>query len=355
MTLDPNADLVDLLQTITDIESVSDDEGPLADEIEAVLRGYSHLTVTRNGDAVVARTNLGRPERVVIAGHIDTVPIARNLPSWVTGSGDDRLVYGRGTCDQKGGIAVQVALAPRLVEPNRDITWVFYDHEEVDSAKNGLGRLARLHPELLEGVFAVLTEPSNAIVEGGCQGTMRVSVRTRGKASHSARPWLGDNAIHKAGEILDRLSAYEPRRPVVEGLQYHEALNAVRMKAGIAGNIIPDHCEIEVNHRFAPDRDAVEAENYVREFFHGFEVDLLDAMAGARPGLDQPAAAAFVQAVGGTPKPKFGWTDVARFATLGIPAVNFGPGDPAKAHTDDEFCPAKDLFTCHDALLRWLS
>ncbi len=351
MSLDLTGDLVALLQAIVDIESVSGNERALADEVEAAVRTLPHLEVFRDGDAVVARTNLARPERVVIAGHLDTVPVANNLPSWV----EDGNVYGRGTCDMKGGVAVQLAVAAKASAPVRDVTWIFYDHEEVEAVKNGLGRLAREQPGLLAADFAVLMEPSSAQVEGGCQGTMRFDITTTGTAAHSARSWLGRNAIHAAADVLDRLVAFEPEQVDVDGLRYREGLNAVAIRGGIAGNVVPDRCTVTINYRFAPHRDAAAAEAHMREVFAGYDLVITDMSPGARPGLDQPAAQAFMRAVQGEPHPKYGWTDVARFAELGIPAVNYGPADPGKAHADDEHCPIDHLHTCHDALLRWLT
>ncbi|WP_282004574.1 succinyl-diaminopimelate desuccinylase [Propioniciclava sinopodophylli] len=350
MALDLSAALPDLLMAVTDIESVSGNERALADAVEEALVALPHLTVERDGDAVVARTTLGRGTRVVVAGHLDTVPLAANLPSWREGD----LIYGRGTCDMKGGVAVALAAAAQLSEPRHDVTWIFYDNEEVEAVKNGLGRLARNRPDLLAGDFAVLMEPTGARIEGGCQGTLRFEVTTSGTAAHSARSWLGHNAIHDAGVLLRTLADYEPRTVEVEGLEYREGLNAVGITGGIAGNVIPDRCTITVNFRFAPDRDIADAKAHCAQVFAGHDLVWTDESPAARPGLDRPAAAEFLTAVGGEPRAKYGWTDVARFSALGVPAVNFGPADPGKAHTDDEFCPVADLHACHDALLRWL-
>ncbi len=351
MSLDLTGDLVDLFRAVIDVESVSGNETALADLVERALVALPHLDVVRDGDTVAARTQLGRAERVVIAGHLDTVPVAANLPSRLDG---DR-VYGRGSADMKGGVAVALACAATLTAPSRDITWIFYDHEEVEAELNSLTRIAGEHPEWLAGDFAVLMEPTGAVVEGGCQGTLRCTVTTHGQAAHSARSWLGHNAIHDAAPVLTRLADYTAREVEVDGLAYREGLNAVAISGGIAGNVIPDSCTVTVNFRFAPDRDEAAAKAHCREVFDGFEVAFVDFAPGARPGLDRPIAAEFVAAVGGQPRAKYGWTDVARFSALGVPAVNFGPGDPGKAHADDEFCPVADLFTCRDALLRWLS
>jgi len=354
--LDVTGDVVELLRALIDIESVSGNETEIADQVERALQVHDHLSVLRDGNVVLARTELYRPERVVIAGHLDTVPVAGNLPSWTTQDGDGReIIWGRGACDMKGGVAVQLAVAAALTRPSRDITWVFYDNEEVEDYRNGLSRIAREHAGYLHGTFAVLCEPTNAKIEGGCQGTMQLHVELTGVAAHSARSWMGHNAIHDAGGVLQRLAAYEPQQIVVDGLTYREGLNAVRISGGIAGNVIPDTCVIEINYRFAPDKAPAEADAYVRKVLEGYPVRVLDVAAGARPGLDQPAAAEFLGAVGGQPSAKLGWTDVARFSSMGIPAVNFGPGDPTKAHADDENCPTDDVIACRDALIRWLS
>jgi succinyl-diaminopimelate desuccinylase len=354
--LDLGGDVVDLLRALIDIESVSGNETEIADRVEEALRLYDHLRVLRDGNVVLARTELGRSERVVIAGHLDTVPIARNVPSWTTHDSAGReIIWGRGACDMKGGIAVQLSVAAALVRPRRDITWLFYDNEEVEEYRNGLNRIAREHPEHLDGAFAVLCEPTNARIEGGCQGTMQLSVELKGVAAHSARSWMGHNAIHDAGALLHLLASYQEQRIEVDGLTYREGLNAVRISGGIAGNVIPDRCVIELNYRFAPDKSPSEAEAYLRQVLGGYPIRVLDVAAGARPGLDQPAAAEFLRAVGGEASAKLGWTDVARFSSRGVPAVNFGPGDPTKAHADDEFCPAEDVVACRNALIRWLS
>lgn len=354
MSLDLSTDLVSLLQTITDVESVSGNEKELADLIEAAMRSLPHLEVQRDGDAVIARTNLGRGERVVIAGHIDTVPVAGNLPSHLEQGEHGLHVVGRGTCDMKAGVAVALKLAAELTDPNRDITWIFYDNEEVGADENGLGRVAENSPELLAADFAVLMEPTDAQIEGGCQGSCRILITVPGLAAHSARGWLGVNAIHALSDVLARLNDYEAREVVVDGLTYREGLNAVHVSGGVAGNIVPPAARIAVNYRFAPDKQPADALAELRRVFDGHAFDVEDMSPAARPGLDQPLAQDFVASIGSEARPKYGWTDVARFAALGIPAVNYGPGDPSLAHTDHEYCPADQLEVCADGLRRWL-
>lgn len=348
--LDLAADVVALTEALCNVESVSHNETALCDLIEIELRKLDHLEVTRVDNNLVARTSLGRAERVVLAGHLDTVPLNHNLPV----RNDGVNLHGLGTCDMKGGLACLLRLAHDLKRPNRDLTFIAYEAEEVADEFNGLVKLARLRPDLLEADFAILLEPSNAGIEAGCQGTLRVEVTTTGERAHSARAWRGQNAIHRAAEILNRLHSYQPRQPEIAGLKYHEGLNAVLIEGGVATNVIPDSCVVTVNYRFAPDRSESEALAHVREVFEGFEIEVTDSAPGARPGLDLPAAQQFVKATGAAPAPKYGWTDVARFSAMGVPAVNFGPGDPSFAHKQDEFVPIADLVHCESVLGDWL-
>ncbi|WP_313405200.1 succinyl-diaminopimelate desuccinylase [Aeromicrobium sp.] len=351
MNLDLSADIVTLTRAVVDAPSESLHEAELADAVEAALRACDHLTVVRDGHTIVARTDLGRAERVVIAGHIDTVPENGNMPSRLEGD----TLWGLGTCDMKGGVAIALSLAASITEPVRDVTWVFYEAEEIAAVHNGLGRIAREHPQWLAGDFAILMEPSDAGVEAGCQGTMRVEIRTTGERAHSARSWMGHNAIHDIGAVLATLASYEPRTVDIDGLTYREGLNAVGIRGGVSGNVIPDEAVLTVNYRFAPDRDEDAALAHLREVFAGHDLTVTDSAPGAMPGLDRPAAAAFVEAVGGTVGPKFGWTDVAKFTVLGVPAVNYGPGDPRYAHKADEQVPVEHLHRVLDRLGAWLT
>ncbi|QWF79238.1 Putative succinyl-diaminopimelate desuccinylase DapE [Amycolatopsis sp. CA-230715] len=343
-TLDLGTDPVDLTAALVDIESVSGDEAAIADAVqEALERQAGHLEVVRNGDAVLARTNLGRPSRVILAGHLDTVPVNANLPVRREGRGDAERLHGLGTVDMKGGDAVFLHLAATVPAPKHDVTFVFYDCEEVAAVRNGLGRIERELPDWLRADLAIVGEPSNAVIEAGCQGTMRAEIRVIGARAHTARAWRGVNAIHLLSEPLRLLSEYQPRTPKIDGLTYREGLQAVKISGGVAGNVVPDEAVLTVNHRFAPDRSPEQAEKHLREVFDGYELSIVDLSPGALPGLGAPAAAELVAAAGGQPMAKLGWTDVARFAALGMPAVNYGPGDPALAHTQGENVAATEI------------
>ncbi len=353
MGLDLRADPIALTAALVDIPSESRHEKHIADEVEAALRAQAtSYEVIRNGDAVLARTNFGRPSRVLLAGHLDTVPAADNVPSRRVG---DEL-FGCGTSDMKSGDAVFLHLAATIAEPAHDVTLVMYDCEEIESSANGLGRIERELPDWLRADVAILGEPSGGYIEAGCQGTVRVVVRTTGTRAHSARSWLGDNAIHRLGSVLDRLSSYRPRNVDIDGCTYREGLSAVRIDGGIAGNVIPDAAAVTVNFRFAPDRGVEQAVAHVHEALNGLDVDIeqTDAAAGALPGLTKPAAAALVRAAGGRVRAKYGWTDVARFAALGVPAVNYGPGDPNMAHRVDERVDVNQITAATEMLRKYL-
>ncbi len=353
--LDLSTDAAALTAALVDVASVSGDEAELADLVESALRAYPRLAVERDANVVIARTDLGRAQRLVLAGHLDTVPIADNVPSRIDGP----LMYGCGTSDMKSGVAVLLRVAHLVgtgaMDPTVDLTFICYDCEEVEAARNGLGRVARTRPELLAGDLAVLLEPTEGLIEGGCQGTLRAEVRVTGTRAHSARSWLGDNAIHAAAPVLARLVDYPAREVEVDGLIYREGLNAVFVRGGVAGNVVPDECVVTVNFRFAPDRSEAEAFEHVREFFTGYDVTLTDSAPGARPGLDGALAKAIVAAVGGEARAKLGWTDVARFGELGIPAVNLGPGDPNLAHKPEEHVVIDRIAATEAALVEFLS
>jgi succinyl-diaminopimelate desuccinylase len=351
MGLDLASDVVALTAALVDVESVSGDEARLASLVHEALAALPHLSVERHGNSVVARTALGRDRRVLLAGHLDTVPIADNLPS----RRDGDLLYGCGTSDMKSGDAVLLHLAATVTDPAYDLTFVLYDNEEVEAAKNGLGLLASARPELLAADLAILMEPTNGQVEAGCQGTLRVRIHLAGKRAHSARSWLGSNAVHAAAPVLQLLADHVAREVDIDGCRYREGLQAVAIEGGVAGNVIPDACTVTVNFRFAPDRSEQEALAYVEGVFAGYDVTLSDSAGGALPGLSQPATKHFVDAVGQAPVAKLGWTDVSRFGALGIPALNYGPGDPNLAHAREEHVDVRQISRAAAVLRAYLS
>lgn len=351
---------------LVNVPSVSGEERVLADAVELTLSQCAHLTVQRIGNTVIAQTHLGRSSRVILAGHLDTVPPADNTQAVLIAKGDsfphdtaqkatEDLVFGLGACDMKGGVAVALQAAVTVDQPQFDVTYIFYECEEVDSARNGLTLLAANHPELLQADVAVLLEPSNAQIEAGCQGTLRAQIRTTGERAHSARAWLGDNAIHRLAEVLRRLDQYQPTEVQIDGLRYREGLNAVGISGGVAGNVIPDAAMVEINYRYAPSTSAEQAVDHVEALFAGFDVVVIDNAPGALPGLEREALQGLVKLVDGKVAPKFGWTDVARFAALGVPAINLGPGDPGLAHSRGEYVTCEQLRACESLILRWLT
>ena len=347
----PAGDLLALTAALVDIPSESYSEGPITDLIEAELRRVPHLTVERVGDNLVARTNLGRARRILLAGHTDTVPANDNAGARVEGD----VLWGLGAADMKGGVAVLLALARAVAAPVADATYVFYAREEVDARDNGLLEVAAARPELLEADVALLGEPTGGAVEAGCQGSMRLQVTLSGERAHTARAWMGRNAIHRLADVLAAVSAYEARRPVVQGCEYREALQAVAVSGGVAGNVVPDTATVTLNHRFAPDRTPEQAEEHVRSALAGVleagdTVEMTDMAPPAAPGLDDAMLAAVIRRSGAPVRAKLGWTDAAFFAARGVPASNFGPGDPLLAHTAEERVRREDLYSVYAAL-----
>ncbi len=343
--------LLQLTADLIDIPSVSFEEGPIADWFEAELRSIEALDVIRVGDNIVARTDLGRPHRLAIGGHLDTVPVNDNATARIEGD----TLHGLGAADMKGGLAVMLALARTVADPAIDVTYVFYAREEVSLEHNGLRELFDSVPDLLQADAAILGEPTDGVVEAGCQGTMRIAVTLKGARAHTARPWMGRNAIHRLGNLLDALETIEHRTPTIDSCTYREAMQAVWVEGGVAGNVVPDAATLTVNHRFAPDRTPAEAEAYVRGILApylepGDEVELTDMSPPARPDLRHPMMAAFIGRNDLEVRAKLGWTDVAFFSEQGIPAVNFGPGDALLAHTRDEKLEVEPLLRTYAAL-----
>ena len=350
------SDVVLTARDIIDTESVSHNETILADRVWATLAPVEHLDVERDGDTIVAATNLGREQRVIVAGHLDTVPLANNLPSRLISSGGEELLWGRGSVDMKGGVATHLYLAAKLTQPRFDVTWVFYDNEEVEAVYNGLGRTIANHPDWIVGDLAIVGEPTGCRIEAGCNGTLRIGVSTHGLVAHSGRSWLGINAIHKAAPILERLAEYEAAAVEIDGLVYREGLNAVGIKGGVATNSVPDLCRVDINYRFAPSSTKEEALARVKAIFADLDVtiEVDDLCAGAMPGLGSALGHELIESTAAPVSAKLGWTDVARFSELGMPALNYGPGEPTLAHTDDESCPVEHIHRCTRGLGQFL-
>ncbi|MBB5912484.1 succinyl-diaminopimelate desuccinylase [Nocardia transvalensis] len=358
MTIDLRADPISLAAALVDIPSESRDEAVIADTVAWALREQTTgFEVLRHGNSVLARTDRGRPNRVILAGHLDTVPIAGNVPGRFEVVDGEEILHGCGSVDMKSGDAVFLHLAATVADPVCDLTLIFYDCEEIAAEFNGLGSIERELPEWLDGDLAILGEPSGGWIEAGCQGTLRARLTVSGTRAHTARAWLGDNAIHHLTPILDRLRNYEARQVDIDGCRYREGLSAVQIGGGVAGNVVPDAAEVTVNFRFAPDRSLEQATEHVREVFSGLDLgfERTDGAPGALPGLTAPAAKDLIERVhahgGGGVRAKYGWTDVSRFAARGIPAVNFGPGDPNLAHKVDERVPTSQI-TVVDQILR---
>ncbi|MGK2947640.1 MAG: succinyl-diaminopimelate desuccinylase [Acidimicrobiales bacterium] len=344
-------DLLALTASLVDIPSESHHEAALTDHLEAELRRLPHLQVERVGANLVARTELGRPTRVLLVGHTDTVPANGNQRARIDGD----TLWGLGAVDMKGGLAVALHLARSVPSPSVDVTYVFYAGEEVAAEHNGLAHLLRDRPDLLEGDVAILGEPTDGQIEAGCQGTLRLEVTLRGARAHTARPWMGRNAVHRLGEVLRLVGGFEEREPVIDGCRYREALQAVAVRGGVAGNVVPDLASVTINRRFAPDRTEAEAEAEVRALLapaleQGDDVQVVDSAPAAHPGLDNPVLRALVDDHGLAVSAKLGWTDVARFAAVGIPACNLGPGDPTLCHAPDERVERASLERAHTVL-----
>lgn len=344
-------DLLALTRDLVAVPSESHHEAELVDHLEAELGAVPWLVTERVGDNLVTRTTLGRSTRILLAGHTDTVPANDNATPRIDGD----TLWGLGATDMKAGLAVMVELARTVAEPAVDVTYVFYAGEEVETVHNGLGHLFRDRPDLMAADVALLGEPTDATIEAGCQGTMRLHVTLHGVRAHTARPWMGRNAVHRLGRLLAAVDAHPTREPDIDGCRFREALQAVAVDGGVAGNVVPDLATVALNHRFAPDRTAAEAEAAVRAVLApaleaADEVEVVDLAGGAAPSLDHPILVALVGRNQLPVSAKLGWTDVARFAEHGVPATNFGPGDALIAHTAEERVDRAPIDRCYGVL-----
>ena len=336
------------------LDSVSHREAALAALIESRLRTNPALDVERVGDNVVARTTGYHATRLLVAGHLDTVPGDASTACIV---GDQ--LRGVGACDMKGSLAVMVELATEQTARSVELTWVFYAREEIGRGESGLLEIRELRPDLLEANVAVLAEPTGGSVEAGCQGTLRFGVTLQGTRAHTARPFTGRNAVHRLGTLLERVASYAPRTALVDGVTFVEQLQAVSVEGGVAPNVVPDVARCTLNHRVAPDRSLDEAVDWLTGYLgpvleEGDAVEVLDWAPSAPPSMINERLRQLVALTERPVRGKVGWTDVATFAEMGIAAKNFGAGDPLLAHRSDEFVTESELDEFARVLVAWL-
>ncbi len=347
-----SATLADLLETLVNIPSETGREAAIAEWMASRLRALGHGDLLRSGHSLVWRGPRGTPARpqVVLAGHLDTVPANGNA---VARRAEGRL-YGLGSSDMKAGDAVLLALLETL-DPERlrfDLAAVFYEAEEGPLEANGLTRLLVEMPWLKQARLAILLEPTDLRVELGCIGSLNAEVRVIGKSAHSARPWLGVNAVERAAPWLAEITRFPVTAATVGGVEYRETLQITTLRAGRAKNVVPDELVANLNYRFPPDRTLAQAEVRLRALVPAeFEFRLADAAAPGRVCDDLAEVREFVTRFGATVAGKQGWTDVAQFTGAGVAAFNFGPGIPEQAHQVDEYCPLENLETAY----RWLA
>jgi len=346
---------LDDVYELVSISSLSHHESALAAHVENALRANASLDVERVGDNVVARTTGHHATRVIVAGHLDTVP---GDPSSAMIQGDELI--GLGACDMKGSLAVMLALAMDETPRSIEVTWIFYAREEVSRAESGLSELIELRPDLVRGDVAILAEPTAGAVEAGCQGTLRVRVDVVGRRAHTARPFTGRNAVHRIAEIISRVAQYEPRTVALDGVEFSEQLQVVFVEGGVAANVVPDAATITINHRVAPDRSHQEAVAWLRSYLDdlledGDEFSVIDWAPSAKPMLTNERLGVLVALTSAPPRGKWGWTDVATFQELAIPATNFGAGDPLLAHRSDEKISREELDLFERVLRAWLA
>ena len=344
-------DLFKLTHELVCIPSESFQEKEIVDFVSHKLSEAPWLDVTRIGDNIVAKTGDTKGMRLLLGGHTDTVPAQGNDQIRLS----EDSIWGIGSADMKGGIAIMLSLALNVPDSAVDMSYVFYAREEVAHKHNGLLEIEANQPELLIADLAILGEPTSGNIEAGCQGTMRFTLELKGERAHTARPWMGRNAIHRLSGVLTAIADYESRNPVIEGCQYREALQVVKVEGGIAGNVVPDSTTLTINHRVAPDRSLDIAEKEIRDLLEPFmepadELKVVDAAPPAKPGLSNPILASMIKSHQLNVQAKLGWTDVAFFDQKGIPAANFGPGDATLAHTSNEQVERSSIDQCYLAL-----
>lgn len=343
--------LSDTLVELVNIPSVIGDEEEIATAID--LRLSATRTVHRFGNALVVGEPTGKPI-IALYGHTDTVPEQGNGTAIVT----DGRIRGLGTSDMKAGVAVMVHLLEdeRALNGPYDVIGVLYDKEEGPSAENGLEDVLDAVAWLADAELSIVLEPTDLNLELGCNGAMNADIIFNGHAAHSARPWLGENAVTKAGAWLAAMHDRRPESVEIAGLEYREVFSVTRANGGIANNVLPSRFVANLNYRFPPIHDLLDAEERLRDVASAAdEIVITDRAAAGTIPEGNPHLARLEDLVGGARTGKQGWTDVARLTGRGIPAVNYGPGEVAQAHQATESVPIENLQTVFDTLRRFLS
>lgn len=338
-------ELTETLAWLVDIPSETGNEEAIRDALADRLSMLPRRVI--NHSLVVGRPG---PGKVALVGHTDTVPLQGHVGARIDGN----RLYGLGATDMKGGLAVMIHMlegshADRLVG-------VFYAGEEGPWAGNDLGPILDAMPELTEIEAGIVMEPTNREVHAGCQGSINARVTFVGEPSHSARPWLGTNAVTRAGTFLTMMDGLTPELHPIEGLEFKEVISVTRASGGIANNIIPGRFDLNVNYRFSPDRSTEDAINRLNDVCAAAdEFEVMDAAPAAYPETGHPLFQELIEAAGSEVSHKQGWTDVAQLSQRGIPGINFGPGETALAHKPGESIDLGDLVWCHDVLTQVLS
>ena len=334
---------------LVDLPSPSHDEGLVYDYVRGALQ---HLPLVHDdGETLLYAKREGRP-LVLLAGHTDTVPPQGNLPGRI----ENGAVHGLGASDMKGGLAVMVELGrwAAHTELTFDLGLLFFPREEVGPEFNPLPGLFGATPAVDEAALVICLEPTDNTLQLGCLGNLVARVVFEGRAAHSARPWLGVNAVAVAFEGLRGVLELEPNDVEVDGLLFREVLSVTQIHGGIASNVIPARCEVTLNFRYAPGRTMEEAEARVRELV-GHELEILDHAPAAHVARQAPLVEKLRAAGGFEVQPKQAWTNVADFAARGLDAVNLGPGATRYAHAADEQVQVTELVRTYEALQRFLT
>jgi succinyl-diaminopimelate desuccinylase len=333
---------------LVDFPSESRDEAALAAHVLGVLRDGG-VAVRDAGDTCVLAGTTARGERplVLLAGHLDTVPAQGNRP----GRRDDDAVHGLGASDMKGAVAVMIELALAAPEANVDLGYVFFGREELPITDSALSRLLEREPSLREADLVVVMEPTSNAIHAGCLGNVNAAWTFHGRSGHSARPWFADNAIHRAADGIHAVAAVEPVPREFDGLTFTEVVSVTRINGGIASNVIPGEAIAQVNYRYAPGRTPAEAEAWLRDLLEPYGTVEIDGNAPSAPvAVANPLVQRLIATGDLEVAPKQAWTPVAEFAGVGVDAVNFGPGEPAQAHTRDEYVPIDALVASYETL-----